>query len=137
MDLLQTAWVLLILRILSVSIILYIIFKITYPNLKAENDPQVKPVRWVLFFISVALLVGNIIPVIVDVGSIAGSFERSTKVLSTAGAIYTLNNAISHLVYSVGFLFLFIVSGQVNVKLKRENKILQDDNDELHRQVDR
>lgn len=136
MDLLQTAWILLALRIVSVAIILYIILKITLPNLKAENDPHVKPVRWVLFFISIALLAGNTTPVIVDVGSIIGVIERSTKVLSTAGAIYMLNNAISHLVYSIGFLFLFVKSGQANTKLKARNKVLQDDNDELHRQND-
>ena len=137
MDLLQTAWILLALRLLSVAIILYIIFKITLPNLTAENDKHVKPVRWVLFFISIALLAGNLIPVIVDVGSIIGVFERSTSVLSAAGAVYSLNNAISHLVYSIGFLFLFIISGQVNTKLKIENKELQDDNDELHRKIGR
>lgn len=137
MDLLQTAWILLTLRIVSVAIILYIIFAITYPNLRAKNDQHVKPVRWVLFFISIALLAGNLVPIIVDIGSTVGSFERSTKVLSTAGAVYTLNNAISHLVYSIGFLFLFIVSGQVNIKLKAANKELQKDNDELHRKIDR
>ena len=127
MDLLQTAWILLALRLLSVAIILYIIFKITLPNLTAKNDKHVKPVRWVLFFISIALLAGNLIPVIVDIGSIIGAFARSTNVLSTAGAVYSLNNAMSHLVYSIGFLFLFIISGQVNTKLNNENKELQDD----------
>ena len=137
MDLLQTAWILLTLRIISVAIILYIIFKITFPNLKAKNDQHVKPVRWVLFFISIALLAGNLVPVVVNVGSIVGSFERSAKVLSTAGAVYTLNNAVSHLIYSIGFLFLFIISGQVNIKLKDDNKELQENNDELHRKIDK
>lgn len=134
MDLLQAAATLLALRVVSVAIIFWIIIKITFPNLAAENDPEVKPVRWVLFFISIALLIGNVIPVIVDVASLVGALDRPRS-LSPAGTVYTFNNAISHLIYSIGFLFLFIVSGQANVKLKAANKQLQEDNDELHREV--
>ena len=137
MDLLQAAAILLGLRAISVAIIFYIIITITLPNLKAENDPHVKPVRWVLFLISIALLIGSMIPIIIDIGSIFAGLERSTSTLSAAGAVYSFNNAISHVMYSLGFLFLFIKSGQVNVDLKAENKTLKEDNDELHREINR
>ena len=137
MDLLQAATILLGLRVISAAIIFYIISTITFPNLKAGNDPHVKPVRWVLFLISIALLIGNMIPIIIDIGSIFAGLERSTSTLSAAGAVYSFNNAISHVIYSLGFLFLFIKSGQANVELKAENKTLKEDNDELHREINR
>ena len=137
MDIHTTAGLLLLLRLVSSAIFLYIIFKITYPNLKAENDPQVKSVRLVLFLFSIALLVHNIIPIIVDAGTLLTVVERSSSVINTAGIIYTFNNAISSVVFALAWLFLFIVSGQVTVRLQAANKrntTLQGQNDEYHRQ---
>lgn len=136
MDIHIAAAILLALRVVSTSIYIYIIAAITYPNLTAENDPQVKPVRWSLFAMSLILLAGNIIPVLVDAGTLFAEVQRSSNQLSFAGTIYTFNNAIMSIVAAVAFLVLFIVSGQVNVRLKAQNKNLQADNDKMHRQHD-
>ena len=137
MELAQAAAILLGLRLVSTAVYLYIIFKITYPNLSAKNDPPVRPVRWVLFALSIILLGSNMIPILVDAGTIWGDIVRSTSHINLVSATYTFNNAVFSVVASLAFLFLFVVSGQANIRLKARNKTLQDENDELHREANR
>lgn len=133
MSIITVAWILLTFRIISLSIILYIIFNITYPNLRAENDLNVLPVRWVLFAISLLLLLGNIIPVVVDIATLLGGVTDRASELGFVLSTYTLNNAISDAIQSAGFLLLFIVSEKANVRLQARNKMLQDDKDALRK----
>lgn len=131
MDIQQAALILLVLRIVSDGFILRVMF-IQFSLLRADNDPHVKRLRYVLFFFSIAVFLGNMIPIIVDIATYFADIQRSAKILNPIGTVYSFSNAITSVVSAVFFWLIYKVTGEATVKLEAERDKLQTANDDYH-----
>lgn len=91
MDIQVAAIYLLALRLLSSGFIISVLY-IQVPLLHIKDEEST--LRKLLFALAVSLLCMNLIPVIIDVGTIFGDLERSAKALAQFSLYYSFSNAI-------------------------------------------
>lgn len=109
MNIMALAIILLILRTISVGFMLRVL-TISYPLLKAHNDPQIKPLRYVLFIFAVIITIGNVIPILIDLYGLSGEDIRNDD-LDTVLTVYFINNAFISAISAFCFWLVYKVSG--------------------------
>ena len=100
----ETAALLLaIIRLGSVAFIASVLYT-QIPLLKAPNDFSTKVTQYILLSLAMVILFGNVVPIIVDVGTVLGDVERSSEVLNATGIGYAFSNALTSL-FSAGLIW--------------------------------
>lgn len=131
MEIKDAALYLLILRIISSVALLWVITRqIKY--LRENNPPEEQKIRLALTGITLVLLGGNIIPIIVDLYTLLGDVVRSSNRINGIGIAYTFSNATFAALVGLGWAFFYWVADREKVVLKRENRRLEAEVDELH-----
>ena len=92
-----------IIRLGSVVFILSVLYT-QIPLLKAPNDFSTRITQYILLSLAVVILLGNVIPIAVDVGTVLGDVERSSAVLNATGIGYAFSNAFTSL-FSAGLVW--------------------------------
>lgn len=87
------AAILLGLRLASVVLILFVIKK-QWALFKRPIAKRAASMRKTLFLISIAILLGNIIPALIDVLTIHGSIAGRPAEVSTTSVLYSFNNSV-------------------------------------------
>lgn len=112
---------LLIIRILSCVYIFQVIRKqwqlLRVPIKHAERMPvryvrQLTRFRALLFFLSTVILVGNVIPVVIDFVTIAGADTGRPIGLENISIIYAFSNALTSLASSITISQLYRLAAQ-------------------------
>lgn len=119
MNIIALAIILLILRAIAAVFMIWVL-SIQYPLLKAVNDPEIKPLRYVLFIFAAIIAVGNVVPIAID---IYGLFIES-QVKTTFDpllTVYFLNNAIVAAISAVCFWLVYQVSGLNTDEVSKRN----------------
>jgi hypothetical protein len=122
-----------ILLVIEIIAFVYIVRVVTiqYPLLKATNDQDVRPLRYVLFFLALALLLGIGISIGVDIATIINGSIRSTTTINPLGLVYSLANSLSDVLSSVLLWLVYKVTGLATIKIEAEKLSLQKSNDKL------
>lgn len=112
MSIMTLALILLALRFIAVAFMLRVL-SIQFPLLSAENNPEVKPLRYLLFIFAVIITVGNVVPIIVDLYAFLSPDARGGEVSSLIIA-YFLNNAFVAALSAACFWLIYKVTGLNN-----------------------
>lgn len=91
MDIRVLAWWLLLGRIVSTGFILLVISR-QIGLFRRRIQPELIWFRRVLFGLALVILIGNMIPLMIDVVTIIGFVERSTNRVNPVGVAYALSN---------------------------------------------
>ena len=103
MDIQTAAVFLTLIRLGSMAFITRVLF-VQVPLLQADNDYATKVTQYILLALAVVIFFGNLIPVVVDLGTVFGDVDRSTKALNTIGVGYAFSNALTSL-FSAGLVW--------------------------------
>jgi len=102
------ASILLAIRVISVFFIVLVI-KRQWALFKLPIHEDIKTFRIVLFLLSVAILIGNIIPIVVDVMALFGATNRPDQI-PTASVFYSFSNAITAVLSSILVWLLYCIA---------------------------
>lgn len=109
MDIQTAALFLLGLRVVSsafiIRVLMYQIPKLRTPD---SNNSELY-LRYALFLSAIAILVGNIIPIGIDIATIVKDLERSSTILNGTGVIYSFNNAIENVVSAFALWLVYYI----------------------------
>lgn len=109
----QTLVVLLLLgRSISIMFILSVL-NIQWRLLKRPIEPYIENFRKILFGLSLAILISNMIPVIIDIATLFTDIGRPA-VVSFAGVIYSLSNSLTAAISSLLVWYLYYVATKEN-----------------------
>lgn len=111
-DLQIYASILLIFRAISVVFIVMVI-KRQWQLFKLPIDKSIRTFRLVLFCLSILVLIGNIIPIAVDVLALLGETNRPDHIPS-ASVLYTFNNSIAAVCSAILIWLLYFIAGKDN-----------------------
>lgn len=112
MSVITLALILLTLRFIAVAFMLRVL-SIQFPLLTAQNHPEVKPLRYLLFIFAVIITVGNVVPITVDLHALL-SPDTSNGNISTLTLAYLLNNAFVAGLSAACFWLIYKVTGLNN-----------------------
>lgn len=107
------ALILLIIRIIAVALIIRVI-AIQTPLLKAVNDPHLTPLRVALLVMSYVLLLGNTIPVVIDILTVFQAMPRSAQVLTESTLVYGFSNAITSVIAAATLRIIYKTSADAD-----------------------
>lgn len=88
MDIYTYAAILLFFRVVSIALI-GIVIKRQLELFKLRIDPEITAYRKRLFYLSITIFVGNLIPALIDVFTLSGELVRSSPTVNTVSLIYT------------------------------------------------
>jgi len=103
MDIVTAAIFLALIRIGSVAFITSVLIT-QIPLLKAHNDFSTRVTQYILLSLALVILLGNLVPIVVDLGTVFGDIRRSSAVLNTVGIGYAFSNAFTSL-FSAGLVW--------------------------------
>lgn len=92
MDIKTYATILLVIRIVSMILIGVVLYK-QLMLFKRPIDKEITHYRRLLFFLALAIFLGNIIPALIDILTIFGDLERSARIVKPISVIYTMDAA--------------------------------------------
>lgn len=133
MDIRDTAIVLIILRVLSVVFLLLVVRR-QIRLIKANNPSDVQTTRIGLFALALTLLVGNIIPLIINIYSLCHGILVTHP--SLPNELYSYSNAITAAIASGTFWLLYRLVEQEITSSQQDNQDLQDENAQLKEDVE-
>lgn len=109
MNIMILAMVLLALRFITVMFMIRVL-SIQFPLLSAENDPQIKPLRYLLFIFATIITIGNIVPVTLDI-FIFMNQEIISEALGEILPAYFMNNAVVFALSAACFWLIYKFTG--------------------------
>jgi hypothetical protein len=115
MDAKTLAVYLLIGRILSL-IVIGIVLRKQVEIFRGRPDPELRQGRIVMMFFAMVLLLGNFIPVVIDIAVIHGDVTRANP--SPAGIAYAFSSNLVSLFSSCALLALYIIAEKLLKPLK-------------------
>lgn len=131
MDIIDAAFYLLILRIISSVALLWVIWKqIGY--LKLNQPPEEQKIRIGLTILTLILLGGNIIPIWVDLLTLSSDIERSTRIINSVGIAYTFSNATFAALAGIAWGTFYWFAERERVHLKKDIHDLHQEVEDLH-----
>lgn len=135
MDIKDAALYLLLLRIVSTVALAWVLWRqIGY--LRQNNPPEEQKIRVALAVVTLVLMGGNLIPIFVDVLTLASSIERSSNRINSVGIAYTFSNATFSAVVGLSWAFFYWLADREKVYLKKENRDLHNEVDQLHQDAE-
>jgi hypothetical protein len=108
MDVKNLALILLLLRIVAIFLLGLVINR-QIELIRRNNPDYVQSTRKLMLSFSLALLVGNLIPFVVDILTLAVDIPRSSATVNVVGVVYSLSNAVTSVVYSLLLTILYMV----------------------------
>ena len=111
MDIKVLATILIIGHLVSVTFILLVLKK-QYGLFKLSIDHNIKVFRRVLFFLSIAIFMGNIIPITVDGLTIFNHIQRSTNHVNAVGLWYSMSNMLTAIFSSLLIWTLYLLAAR-------------------------
>lgn len=126
------AFGLLLLRIVAV-IFMTLVLRRQYKLFKEPVEPEAVHVRLVLFIFAVVIMVGQIVPIMIDLATILADVKRTTP--NALGVAYGYSNATTAAISSILFWLIYRFIAQQNVRLakkEKQNVELKKENDRLH-----
>ena len=106
------ATILLVFRIISALFISTVIYW-QFQLFKKYVPEEIKTFRVILFFLSIVILLGNVIPIIVDYATLVTEVPRASS-LSWLSITYAVSNALTSLVSSLTIWLLYKISRDSN-----------------------
>lgn len=108
----KTLAVLLLFGHLVSSAFIILVLRKQFKLFKVSIDPSIKVFRRVLFFLSMAILFGNVIPIIVDTATIFDAIVRSSHHVNTVGVFYSAANMITAVLSSLLVWTLYLLAAR-------------------------
>lgn len=94
---------------------------------KMHVDEDIKYFRILLFVLSISILVGNFVPAVIDLLTIAGELQRSTTYVNGVSLVYTLATSVSFLLGSYLIYKLYDVSQKADdIHNESDHTVLND-----------
>lgn len=116
MDIKTATISLLILGLISLYFTIRVLI-VQVPLLRTHDNDQDRRLRFLLFYIALTLLAGNLIFLAIDIATIFASLARSTRTLNTIGVVYSFAMSLTH-TFATGFLWMiYKLIGINNAKL--------------------
>lgn len=123
MDIKEVASILLIGRLVSATFISLVI-KRQLALFKKPIDPGLVGFRRILFFLSLAVLVGNIIPIVLDVATIlAGDSLHREDSPSLVGVSYAFSNCITSAISAILIWTMYRQAAKTVILVDHEIKV--------------
>lgn len=117
MSIQAAALILLAMRSIS-TIFLVITLFYQLPLMRAKDTRLLHYLRIILMAITLTLLVGNVVPIIVDALTVFSHLERSTSELVTLSVAYTFSNATVSVASAMGIWAVYYVISKDNERYK-------------------
>jgi hypothetical protein len=113
-DLTLLAALLLTLRLVSVGFLLRVLW--WQWHFVRKNDSWLRDTRLTLFVMTIVLLVGNIVPIVIDTAALTGGYDRAQP--PALGLLYAFSNAATSVAASAGLWFMY---RQIDIERKRRH----------------
>lgn len=129
MDVKIIAVSLLILRLVSTIFLILVLRR--QLHLIKKTDTDLDSTRKLLFLLVFIALLGNIVPIIIDLITFLEPDSRSNP--SPLGVLYAYSNAITAAVVALGWWFLYRLIQHESKQMRADNKQLTFDNKQLRK----
>lgn len=73
-------------------------------------------IRWLLFMLALVVTLGNIVPVVVDTGTVLGVITRSTNNINPVGLFYSVSNTGTALLSALLIWLLYRMAGNILIE---------------------
>lgn len=87
---------------------------------RIKVDPDIQKVRRVLFGMSITVFIGNLIPILVDAGTLVGSITRSSHHVNAVGILYSVSNVVTAVVSAILIWTLYRLAARTLIDVENE-----------------
>jgi hypothetical protein len=132
MDIQTYAFILLLIRIASMTFIGLVIWR-QYTLFRIKLTSDINHYRVVLFILAIAVFLGNIIPAGIDILTITGDISRSVQTVKPVSLLYSMDSAMTALISSFLIWRLYRMSAQSDRDHVESEHMIT--NDEVHETI--
>ncbi len=125
MDLRLLSGLLLFGQIVSL-VLIFLVLRTQRRVSKTAQNPELNGLRRVLFGLSLVIFVGNIIPIIINVLTLAEVIVRSTKTINLVGITYSVSNTLVAVASSVLVFMIYRLAARTLLIVEQDKETALD-----------
>ena len=118
--------VLLVGQILSVGFI-FRVLQLQYGLFKTRIQSDLLLVRRTLFFLALVILLGNVIPLMLDIFTVFDNLRRGVSTVNLAGIFYTISNTLTLTVSAILIWQLYRMAAKVLIVVEHDKDVALED----------